>query len=196
MRRRIRKVTRGKIAIQHAGTVLDNVGSAEAPASMVILKTEAGPRNVTGANQDITEKRDTGNLCNVGDVCKYVNLFIQSAPRTNIDTEKDRIGWLEWAFVCVKESETSVPITTIGAQTLGVICTNMFRNECIYTGAIPIGATQALVAPIQIKIPKSKCIIRIGDEWRFITYFRAVDSASASVGANRLVKSFMYKGYL
>ncbi len=194
-RRRYNRVTAGKIGIPHAGTVISSIGGATAPAEQVILKTEAGARNVTGANQDITAERDTGNKVNVGDCIKYVNLFIQVSPRPIQDTDQDKTGWLEWAFVCVKESETNVPNTTVGVQTLGVIATNMFRNECIFTGCVPIGTTQANYLPIQIKIPKTKQFIRIGDEWRFITVFRDVVATSTSTSAVRLVKSFMYKGY-
>lgn len=181
--------------MQHAGTLVSNVGAGSTPAEQVILKTEAGPRNVTGANQDVTAERDTGNKCNVGDVVKYVNLFLACGPRSATASVDDRVGWLEWALVCCKETETNVPITTMGVQTLGVVCTNMFRNECIFTGAFPTGNAQANYIPISLKIPKTKSTIRIGDEWRFITSFRAVDSTSTSVNAVRLIKSFMYKGY-
>ncbi len=192
--RRKRK-TIGKLGVKKAGTVLSTIGNSTAPAEQVILLTEAGPRNVTGANQDITAERDTGNKCNVGDVCKYVNLTLEVGPRPDIVNESERTGWLEWAFVCVKESETNVPITTVGVQTLGVICTNMFRNECIYTGAVPVSPFQPVVANISLKIPSTKCDIRVGDEWRFITSFRSVNAASGSTTHIRLVKSFNYKAY-
>ncbi len=192
-----RKMTMGKVPVQHAGTVMSNAGFAQTPGSMVVLLTEAGARNVTGANQDITADRDTGSKCNVGDVVKFINLFIQCGPRiaaTSVD-EEDRTGWLEWAFVCCKETETLTPITTMGAQTLGVVCNNMYRNECLYSGAMPVGGSQPNAVSITLKIPKTKQIIRIGDQWRFITFFRPVDSASDRSDAVRLVRSFMYKGY-
>ncbi len=194
MARRFQRVTRGKQGIQHAGTLVSNVGGGSVPAEQIILKTEAGPRNVTGANQDITEKRDTGNLCNVGDLCKYVNLFVECGTR-DIAGADDGIGWLEWALVCVKETETSVPITTVGVQTLATVCTNMYRNECIYTGVMPVGITQPNFMAISLKIPKTKQFIRIGDEWRFICGFRDMKATSTSTAAMRLITSFMYKGY-
>lgn len=197
MARHFRRATKGKMGVQHCGTVLSNAGAASAIASQVVLKTEAGARNVTGANQDITAERDTGNKCNVGDCIKYINLFMQVGPRMNETgvEDEDKTGWLEWAFVCVKESETTVPATTFGVQTLGVICTNMFRNECIYTGAIPVGNAQPNYLAVQLKVPKAKQFLRIGDEWRLVTQFRAVDSASTRSDAVRLLKSFMYKAY-
>lgn len=194
-RRRVRKLTMGKQGIQHAGTIVGNTGGASVPAEQVILKTEAGPRNVTGANQDITAERDTGNKVNVGDLIKYVNLFIQCGHRNAAINVDSGHGWLEWALVCCKETETNVPITTIGVQTLGVICTNMFRNECIFTGAMPIATDQPNYLPISLKIPTTKQFIRIGDEWRFITYFRDMLATSSDTAAVRLIKSFIYKGY-
>ncbi len=189
-----KKLTRGKQAIQHAGTLVDNTGGASVPAEQVILKTSAGARNVTGANQDYGQNRDTGNLVNVGDLVKYVNLFLQVGSRQGQAID-DANGWMEWALVCVKETETNVPITTLGVQTLGVVCTNMFRNECIFTGSLPVSLEVPNKINIALKIPKTKQFIRIGDEWRFITYMRDLKATSASTGAVRIIKSFMYKGY-
>ncbi len=193
-RRRFKRTTKGKQAIQHAGTVVDNIGGATVPQEQVVLKTSAGARNTTGANQNITSNRDTGNLCNVGDQVKYINLFLEIAAR-NAEGINDATGWLEWAFVCCKETETNVPITTVGVQTLATVCTNMFRNECIYTGVLPCGLDIPNSVPIKIKIPSTKQFIRIGDEWRFITYWRDLKATSTSTISNRIIKSFMYKGY-
>ncbi len=188
-------VTKYKVGIQHADTKLVNSGSGSIPDTFEIMETEAGLRSTTGATQTIQDSASTGEVCRVGDIIKYVNLFVETGPRNNQGVAQDRTGWLEWAFVCVKESETTVPITAVGTQTLGVICTNMFRNECIYTGSIPTGVDQTNYASIVIKIPKFKQKIRLGDEWRFITYFRAVNSASVGTVETRQVKSFMYKTY-
>ncbi len=194
MRRRKVRQTRGKQGVQHAGTVVANTGGGSVPEEQTILKTSAGPRNVTGANQNYASQRDTGNLVNVGDLVKYVNLFVQAGARQAQGVD-DATGWLEWALVCCKESETNVPITTLGVQTLGVVCTNMFRNECIYTGCIPVGIDIPNSIPISLKIPSTKSFIRVGDEWRFITYFRDMKATSTSTTSVRLIKSFIYKGY-
>ncbi len=193
--RRRMAITKFKVGIQHADTKLLNSGSGSVPDTFEIMETEGGIRSLTGATQTIQDSASTGEVCRVGDIIKYVNLFIETGPRNNQGVAQDRNGWLEWAFVCVKESETTVPITTIGTQTLGVICTNMFRNECIYTGCIPHGVDIPNYAEIKIKIPKFKQKIRLGDEWRFITYFRATSSTASGTVETRQVKSFMYKTY-
>ncbi len=194
-RRKIRRRTIGKTPIQHCQTLIANVGAATAPATQVVLLTEAGARSLDGAGFNTTAGRDSDNECNIGDVCKYVNLFIQIGPREIAVGNDERNGWLEWAFVCVKESETAVPITQLGVLTLGTVCTNMFRNECIFTGNVPVGANQPASASIQIKIPRSKQTLRVGDEWRFITYYRDMNATAGDLDSNRLIKSYMYKSY-
>lgn len=194
-RHRVRSQLMGKVGIQHADTKLINHGGGSIPDTFEIMETEAGLRTVTGATQTIQDSASTGEVCRTGDTIKYVNLFLQTVPRPGSGADADSLGWLEWAFCMVKESEVTVPITSVGTQTLGVICTNMFRNECIFTGAMPIGLKQANNISIKIKVPKFKQKIRIGDEWRFITWWRSSNSADVSTTAMRTVKSFMYKAY-
>ncbi len=179
-------------AVKHSGTFLDNIGAGDAPQKFIVLKTSGGPRSDDGAPQTIQSAASTDEDCRTGDTCKLVNLHIECGPRNNIAEVEDRTGWLEWAFVLVRENETEVPITRLGVQTLGDVCTNMYRGECIYTGAIPIGNAQPAVAEITLKIPKSKKKIKLGDEWRFITSFRAVSSTSTANASIRIIKSYNY----
>ncbi len=187
-------MTAGKLGIQHTDTMVANVGGGTAPASMVVVETDAGARTVDGSSLTIQNDASTARRCRIGDTVKYLNLFIEAAARSG-EADADTEGWLEWALVCVKESETAVPITQMGVLTLSNICTNMFRNECIFTGVVPVGARQPIVQSIKLKIPNTKSQIRIGDEWRFITAFRPSVSTSVSTTAVRLIKSFMYKCY-
>ncbi len=193
-RRRIR-LNQIKTGVQHAGTKLANGGGGSIPDTFEIMETETGTRTTTGATQTTKDSASTAEVCNIGDIIKYVNLFIGCAPRDGQATIDLQTGWLEWAFVCVKESETTVPITNMGTQTLATVCTNMFRNECIFTGAFPVGNQQSNHISVQIKIPKFKQKIRIGDEWRLITWWRSSNSTDTSTFAMRFVKSFMYKCY-
>ncbi len=195
-RRRRIAMTKGKVAIRHADTNITNVGAATAPATFNVLETQGGARTVTGGTQTITSSRDTGEVCNVGDIVKYVNLFMQCGPRQEgIGITDEKKGWMEWAFVCVKESETTVPITDIGIQTLGCVCNHMFQGETILTGAVPIGLEQPNYVEIKIKIPSTKSRIQLGDEWRFIHSWRPTKSTAAGTSEMRVVKSFMYKSY-
>ncbi len=179
-------------SVKHSGTFVDNIGQGSNALSLIVLKTSGGPRSTTGAPQTIQSLASTDEDCRTGDVVKFVNLHIQAARRDGQGTKADGTGWLEWAFILVRENETAVPSTRLGLQTLGDICTNMYRGECIYTGSIPVGAEQPVVGEISLKIPKTKTRIKLGDEWRFITFFRSTDSASGSGISVRLLKSFNY----
>lgn len=182
--------------IQHSDTVVANIGAASVPQTMVVLDTEAGARPLTGSTSTIQVGQGTNEEVNVGTTVAYVNLFIQVGNRFSGTVDDSFVGgWLEWAFVCVKESETAVPITNLGVQTLGDVCTKMFLNECIFTGNLPIGERQPNKLDIQLKIPKFKQSIKRGDQWRFVTAYRDMKATSTSTTSTRLIKSFMFKSY-
>ncbi len=193
MARRI-GIAKFKTAVQHSVTSVGNTGAA-AVESFSFLETDVGARTVAGAVQNIKGKATTGDIINVGDIVKYVNLFIECGSRPTIEDPDDRTGWCEYAVVMVKELETAVPTTNLGTSTLGDVCTKMFRNECMWTGAFPIGLAQPNSTAITIKVPKFKQKLRIGDEWRLLLHFRAVDAASVSTTAIRFIMSAMYKSY-
>jgi len=181
-----------KPSVKHSGTFIDNVGPASTPASFEVLKTGGGPRSTDGAPQTIQSFSSTDEDCKTGDVVKFINLHIQVGPRV-ASTQDQRTGWIEWALICVRENETQMPITRTGVQTIGDIATNMYRAECIYSGNVPTGANQAVNQEISLKIPPKKQAIKLGDEWRFITYFRSVETTGTGTTNVRLVKSYNYK---
>lgn len=196
MRHRKRPIGVYKQGVKHSGTFIANEGAATAPASLIVLKTSGGPRSTTGAPMTIQSSASTDEDCRTGDTVKYINLHLQCGPRafpTVEDEEKN--GWLEWAFICVRENETALPITRVGVQTVGDIATNMYRGECIFTGNIPVGGQQPSSGEIKIKVPKKKQKIKLGDEWRLVTYFRAVSSTAVRTDAVRTIKSYNYIVY-
>ncbi len=196
MARRSRiRLSQIKVPIKHSDTNITTHGGGTVPGTFNVMETEGGSRTVSGVTKTIKDNASTGELCNVGDQIKYVNLFIECAPRSTATTPAESMGHIEWAFLCVKESETTVPLTQLGVQTLGDVCTNMFRNECIFTGNMPIGLNQPNSSAIVIKIPKFKQKIRMGDEWRFVHWFRSWDSTNDDLNNIKTIKSFNYKCY-
>ncbi len=191
-RRRKMRISSIRTGIQHSDTRIGNTGAATIE-SFDFVETQAGGRTVSGATQTTTANRDTAQICNIGDVIKFVNLFIEAGPRlTDVD---DHTGWLEYAVVMVKDTETTVPTTQLGLFTLGDVCTKMFRNECIWTGAFPVGDKQPNNVSIPLKVPEFKQKLRIGDQWRLIMHFRSVDAGSVATAAVRFVASTIYKAY-
>ncbi len=190
--RRIRRQTMGKQMLKHSGTLLANIGNASVPTKFIICETEGGARTTTGAEQVIQANRTTDEVCQVGDIVKYVNIIIQCGPRTAAIPES---GWLEWAVVAKREADADIPTTQTGNETIGVIAQRMYRNEVIFTGVFPMSNTQPNSQQIMLKIPKSKVRLNLGDTICIFAYFRSVVSTDMQTDSNRLVMSYIYKSY-
>lgn len=187
-------IGRFKTAVQHAETSVGNTGAATVE-SFSFLETDVGARTTGGAEQVIQAEASTGDVVTVGTVVKYVNLFIECGPRSTIEADDDRTGWCEYAVLMNKESDNPIPTANLGTKTLGNVCTNMYRNECIWTGAFPMGTLQPNSTQLVIKVPKFKQTICVGDIWRLVLHFRSVSSTSVSTTAVRFIMSAMYKAY-
>lgn len=195
-RKRVRRLTANKGPQKHSGTLVSNLGPASAPISLQVLATEGGTRTVDGTEENYSNDRSTGETCNVGDLIKFVNCFIEVGPRATA-TEGDNIstGFLEWAFLCLKENDTVIPITNLGTLTLGTIANRMFPDDTLLSGFIPIGEKQANGAMITIKIPKKFQFLTKGDEWLLYLAFRTTSSTSTGTDKVRVLSSFIYKAY-
>ncbi len=198
MARRFRKaLTRGKVSEQHSGTKVHTIGPGTVvTAEHVIRDSQVGARDPDGGNDTIQLGRSFEQECNIGDLCKYINLFIQVAPRTLGDPPNVvTMGWLEWA-VCLVKADTLPPTNTnLGIQTLGDVCTKYLRHDCIYTGNIPVGTTQPNNASISLKIPKAKIKLTVGDEWILFLHFRTTSATETGTTNVRVITSFMYRNY-
>ncbi len=191
---RFRK-TRPKLGkgVQKSDSIVFNVGAATAPSQHVILQTGGGARSTTGAVKGIQDNADTGDICNVGDVVKYVNIMAQGATKAPGAVTVEDVGWIEWALVMVKESENVIPITLLGTKSLMDVANQMYRNECIYTGFFPVGGAQPNGVTMSFKVPRFKQSITLGDEWSM--YYSYRDVIATSVGTNdvRIVSTAIYK---
>ncbi len=197
MRHRVKRMTMGKVPIKHASTLVGNIGPGDGSFfTHVIFSTEAGARLQSGGVQDVKEKATTGNLCNIGDVVKYVNVCIECAPRgvdsTNI---KDDSGWLEWALITQTEQNKIVQVTNIGVETLGVLATNFYREDCLMTGCFPVGSRQSMSVDLKFKMPDKCARLKIGRILQMICYIRGSSSTDTRTDSNRLIVSSHFKSY-
>ncbi len=179
---------------KHADTKVHTIGPGTVLMPFHIMReTEVGDRDPAGGDDTIQLGRGFGQECNVGDACKYINIHIQVGPR--LITSSVNTGWLEWAFTCHKGSDPPPTNANSGVLTLGNICTNYFREECIYSGAIPVGVDQPAVAEIRLKIPKKKIVLRAGDEWTLWILARTVSVTETATDSHRVITSFNYINY-
>jgi len=181
---------------KHADTLVSVIGPGTVAVTEHIMRdTEVGLRDPAGQNDTIQLGRGFAEECNIGDVCKYINIHIQAGPRAATSPNAQMGGWIEWGFVCHKGSDAQPTKANIGTLTLGNILTNYFREECIYTGAVPVGINQPATAEITLKIPKKKQMLRVGDEWTLFYIARTTSSTETESDTFKVFTSCNYINY-
>ncbi len=191
-RRFMKKQTRGKSGIKHAGTLLSNIGPASVSVlKQVIIESSAGQRQE--AVFELQDNAFSDETCRSGDLVKYVNIHIQCASRNQ--TLVDTIGWLEYAVVWKREGETDLSTSQLGTLTVGNAATNLFRNDCIWTGEVPIFLNGAHGAELSLKMPKTKQFLKVGEELVLYVYKRSTNSAAVATDDTRVILSYNYKAY-
>ncbi len=182
-----------KNSVKHSSTLIGNIGSGSIPTTFVIYATDIGNRSSTGGVQTIKDSATTGLECNVGDIIKYVNICIETAPRF-LDNANNG-GWLEWALVFQKEQLELMGLTNLGTQTLGDTATKQFRNNVLLTGCFPIGINQGNSQDLKIKIPPTFQKLKLGGNLILFSYFRSVSSTDVRTDSHRHLTSAIFKCY-
>lgn len=195
-RRKIRRQTMGKEAVKHSGTFVANVGNGSAAGVLTAIVTNVGLRLNTGATSTIQAQANTSNTCMVGDIIKYIDFCIEVCARgITVYPDAQDNGWLEYAIVKQKEGDVTIATTNLGTKTLGDICTQVFRGDCLWTGCIPVGAQQPNSLDIKIKLPKVFTKMQQGSKLQLLTFMRSSNSADVRTTSHRLVLSYRYKCY-
>ncbi len=186
-----RKLTRGKSGTKHAGTLLANIGPESVPTKLIIIESSAGQRQ-----ENIFELQDNAfsdETCRSGDLIKFVNIHIQAASRN--EAGADNRGWIEYAVVWKREGEADVTTARLGTLTLGTVATNLYRNDCIWTGFIPIFNAGSHGAELSLKMPKTKQFLKVGEELVMFVSYRAQSATALGFDDNRVILSYNYKAY-
>ncbi len=187
----------GLAGIKHSSTLLANTGPGDGSFfAHVIFDTDIGARVLSGAVKAIRDQATTEETCQVSDLIKYVNICLQCSPRGASPTnDNDNAGWLEWAVVWQREANVAPTVANIGVLTLGVICSHVFRENCLMTGCFPIGTKQAMSQDIKIKLPAKANKLHVGDKLTIFCYVRTSLSTDVRTDSHRLIASSMFKGY-
>ncbi len=163
---------------------------------MDMAKTTVGKRSSDGAVQILNIQQKTDEFCMVGGQIKYLNACIECSPRGAEPTNLlDNSGWLEWGVIWQVEELDDLAITNIGTEQLGVLLNRMYRNNCLMTGCIPIGARQSMITDIKLKVPDRMQKLTIGSIFKIFCYFRSSSSTDVRTDSHRLLVSTQYKTY-
>jgi len=196
-RKRIRRVTMGKDPIKHSNTLVNLTGNASAVTQSTLIKTNAGDRSDDGSSTTIQDRSNTAGLVQVGTIVKYINIILQAATtEAGNDQQTQTQGWIEWAVVWRDEVSTTIPSTNIGIRTLGDICSQMFRGDCLMTGQFPVSVNLPNVERIIIKLPKKSVKWHLGDELTLYYLFRDAESADMATNTIKVISSNFWKSYV
>jgi len=193
-RRKIKRVTMGKDPIKHSATKVSTIGNGSLVGAQTLISTNAGDRSLDGGLKVIQAQANTGNIVMVSSIVKYITVHFQSAI-TDAGVAINSQGWLEYAVVWRDEVLITPPTTNLGTLTLGDICTQMFRGDCITTGNFPVSVNLPNSHSIQIKLPKKAVKWRLGDQLILFTIFRSATVTDVDTTSTRLLASSNFKVY-
>ncbi len=190
------RVTRGKIPVKHASTLVDNTGAGVGTLFGHVIYAVTQQRDLAAGVQTIKVESTTENRVEVGDLIKYINICLECAPRgVEPANLPDNCAWLEWAVIWQRERNAFPTVANIGVATLGTLASHMYRENCFMTGCFPIGTRQAMSQDIKIKLPTRCCRIRIGDRMTVLCYVRTSLSTDTRIDSHRLIASSHFKVY-
>jgi len=196
MRHRIRRQTMGKDAVKKSTTLVANIGNGSAAMfTHILVSTDVGVRNIQGATETIKDTADTDNVCNVGDIVKYLNICIQVGPRDDPGPENNNNGWLEYGIVKYKEVFQTATVANLGLHTLADVLTKSFRGDVLWTGCMPVGNNQPNSIDLKIKLPKIVTKMQIGTFVSLFCAFRSTDATDLRTDSHRIISSALYKVY-
>ena len=192
-RKRITRRTLGKEPRTMTRTLLDDNVANTASIILVARPTLAASGVGTG---DIWENADTINICAPQSVIKYINIRLESGLR---DVAPEAPGFVEYAIVIFEENEgaptvNSAITSNLGTRTLGDICKQLYRGNCIWDGAFAVSREIPRVMDIKIKLPPKFCSNKIGRWIALLKAFRTND-VSDTTSDCRTWYSHMYKVY-
>ncbi len=150
----------------------------------------------TGGTGHVFEGADTQDKCAPNSIVKYVNIRLESGLR---DVAPRAPGFLEYALVFFEEQTAGPTVhasisSAIGTQTLGNICKNFYRGNCIWDGALAISKELPRVLDLKIKLPDKFCKNKRGHYLSFLKTYRSNDVSDTTTDC-RTWYSHMYKVY-
>ncbi len=171
----------------------DNVVDAVTILAIVKPTSNTG----TSGSEHVFEGADTTNECAPNSLVKYINIRLESGLR---DVAPSAPGFLEYAIIVYEQqtTEPTVPagITSgIGTQTLGNLCKNFYRGQCIWDGAMAISRELPRVLDLKIKLPTKYCKNQRGKYIMLMKNYRTND-VSDTTSDCRTWYSHQYKCYI
>jgi len=146
---------------------------------------------------DVFENADTADKCAPNSIVKYVNIRLQTAIR---DVAPEAPSFQEYALVVFEELQgaptvDAIIVAGLGTQTLGDLCVNLYRGNCIWNGAYAVSREVPGVLDLKIRIPDKFCKQKRG---MYLSLLKAVHTADVTDTTTdvRTFFSFQFKTYV
>lgn len=151
----------------------------------------------TGGGGHVLEGADTKSVVSPNSCVKYVNILFETGLR---DTAPAAPGFLEYAVVFRSELETTFTIPSsltsgFGTLTVGDMCRNLYRGDCIWYGSFPVSREIPQVVPLKIKLPDKACKYKRGSSLWLILGHHGLNVADTTTDM-RTFLTIGYKTYL
>ncbi len=194
MRHRIKRRTLGMAPRRMSKTIVENKITGTPTSIDIVAPTVSTGSIGTG---DVWENADTQDAVGANAIIKYLNVRSQVVVRA--DTGGTQPGWFEYAVIRLEEQESTPVLNTAfttasGLQTIGDIAVNLYRDKCIWNGAMPTSKEVPNQMDLKIKIPPQFCKCKRGSYFQLISMFRSSNSADVT-SSLRHIYSHQYKVY-
>ncbi len=193
-RRRIVRRTLGKEPRMMSRTLITDDITGTASLIEIVSPTINAGGVGTG---DVLENADTAKIVSPNSIIKYINIRFQSGLR---DVAPRSPGFVEYAVVIFEEQQSLPTLDAIitagmGTQTVGDLCTNLYRGNCIWQGAFAISEQVPGVLDLKIKIPNKWCKMKRGMYIMLVKGAHTVDVSDVTTDFRTFLQ-VNYKCYL
>ncbi len=140
---------------------------------------------------------DTMSTVGPNTIIKYVNVMFETGLR---DTAPAAPGFIEYAVIHI-DRETGpyvIPASItggFGTQTLGDLCRNIYRGDCIWYGSFPVSREIPQTVPLSIKLPDKACRCKSGAQLLLLVGHHGLNVADTTSDA-RTFLTIGFKAYL
>ncbi len=140
---------------------------------------------------------DTNRKVSANSIVKYLNIRLETGVR---DVAPRAPGFQEFAIVVFEEQQANPIVDAVitaglGTQTLGDLCRNLYRGNCIWHGAYAVSKELPRVVDIPVKLPEKFCKQKRGQVIALLKASHTVDVSDTTTDFRSLFH-FDYKCYI
>ncbi len=193
--RKIVRRTMGKEARIMSRSALFDI-DAGSLTHQVLVKPSVFAGALSGAS-NVFNEADTEMVVSPNAIIKYINIRFETGLR---DVSPAAPGFIEYAIVILDQAGATYVIpagltANFGTKTVGDLCRNLYRGNCIWNGSFPVSRELPRVIDMSIRIPDKFCKCKNGQEIVIVIGHHGLNVADTTTEA-RTYFSTQFKAYI